>query len=457
MRFRSLAIPVRRICLRNVDFQCSQPCVFLQTDFLIGATSGDFERLVSKFYEPKEAATDGASSAVDRPLFETVWGWLTDRPEVSVGEYREGNALSLSEFEDSERRHADSTADAAADEDQPIEGQATETKNSAPLRVFTSTIRKWQTITGHAPDVSLIPPAEFQALCFIAAAGEDGILQTELAKLSGQDKRSLPRRTDNLANNGYIEKRPYYIKNVKTSLLRHRKFCRSDAPHQGNPTVKDIFKPDGFDFDHFIKVLANMLQTEGPVTLTSLHHSLGIAGGSKWQFRCVRRGLDKLEVTGIISRFRARRQVRTNKSQTHYIRCVKLVRVPTDEDRKTAHAISNVQLEEFRQRLEKEANEELNGDGDAHIDPQLEGMDDGDDIPEVEALEQVSQQYAPSFLDLDEPFTSFFFRAVQRSGVKGISTSVGERIPPQESRLTLDRQCATPFSVLSSQGLSTPC
>jgi hypothetical protein len=395
---------------------------------LIGAASGDFERLVSKFYGSTEIAADGSKSVVDRALLETVWTWLTERPEVSVGEGREGNALSLLEFEGREREHADSTADAAAGEDQPTDSQPTETKSSAPLRVFTSIVRRWQTITGHAPDVSLIPPAEFQALSLIAAAGEDGILQTEVARLSGQDKRSLPHRTDNLARNGYIEKRPYYIKNMKTSILRHRKFCRSGASHQGTPAAKDIFTPDGFDFDHFMKVLANVLQTEGPVTLTSLHHSLGIIGATKWQFRCIRRALDKLEVAGVISRFRARRQIRTNHSQTFYIRCVKLERVPTEEDRKAAHAISRAQLEEFRQRLEKEYNAELYADGDAHIDPQLENVDDGDDAPEAEALEQASQQYAPSFVDLDEPFPSIIFKAVQRSGVKGTSTSVGEHL-----------------------------
>jgi transcription factor C subunit 3 len=409
----------------------------LASDYSVGATSDDFKKLVSKFYGLTQTATTEASdSIVDRPLLETVWRWLAACPEVSVGEDREGNSLSLSEFEEIERRQA-SNADAAADKDQPVDGQTTNSMGSGPMRLSTSIIRKWQTVTGHAPDIALVAPAEFQALCLIAAAGESGILQTELVKLSGQDKRSLPKRTDKLADCGYIEKRPYYIKNMKTSLLRHRKFFRStkDGSYRGTlPTTSDIFGPDGFDFDNFMTLLVNLLDSEGPATLVSVHDSLGIDRGTTWQFRCVRRGLEKLEATGIISRFSARRKERTNNSQNYYIRCLKLNRMPTDEDRRTAHAISRAQLDEFRLRLEKEYNEAHLDDGDAdrpQVDSQI-SLQDGD-VPETEPLTQASKPVASSFFDPEEPYPSFLFRAVQSYGVKGVSTVVS-RISLLEDR-----------------------
>jgi transcription factor C subunit 3 len=417
------------ICCHFVTLPTSQPCMRISTDIYPGATSADFLGLVSKFYE-QEAGT--VSAQIDRPLLDTVWNWLTDRPEVSVGKEREGNALSLSEFEAAELQHAGPDADldagATADEDQP-----TETKSSGPLRIFTSIIRRWQTMTGHAPDVTLVPPAEFQALCLITAAGERGIIQTQLSRLSGQDKRSLPHRTDNLARHGYIEKRPYYIKNVKTSLLRHRKFCRAGEENQ--LTGKHIFTPDGFDFDYFMKLLAHTLQSEGPITLVNLHQRLAVAGGSSWQFRCVRRGLDKLEVIGIITRFRARRDIRTI-SQALYVRCVKLERMPSEEDRKAVHAVSRVQLDEFRLRLQRESDEskqlsDQNDDQipDAQLDPQLEIQEDADEVPDVGVVEQAARKFAPIFLDPDDPFPNAIFRTVQRAGVKGISTTVGHHLP----------------------------
>jgi hypothetical protein len=437
MRFRFLATKVS--CYRwNVGFQCSSLASFC-ADPSIGATSNDFKRFVSKFYGPIQAATNLASdSVVDRPLLETVWRWLTAHPEVSVGEDREGNALSLSEFEDIEHRnagqprHVDSDADAAADDIQPSDGLESNMNNSEPLRMFTSNVRRWQTITGHAPDITLVAPAEFKALCFIAAAGEDGILQPDLIKASGQDKRSLPQRTDRLASNGYIEKRPYYIKNMKTSLLKHRKFCRSakNESLQGyQPTRKDIFTPGGFDFDNLVTFLVNILESEGPVTLGSLHASLGIETGTTWEYRCLRRGLEKLDAAGIISRFSARRQTLTQSGQSYYVRCIKLNRIPTDEDRRTAHTISRAQLEEFRLRLEKEykSNEELNESRDTYHDQHLESpiaLQDVGDILEAEGLEQAFQPDAFSSLDPDEPFPNAVFRAVDCSGAKGISTIV---------------------------------
>lgn len=78
---------------------------------------------------------------------------------------------------------------------------------SAP-RIKVSQERTWQAVAGHPVDLKKLSAMQFILLSIIAAHGADGIQQPELVRLSGQDKRSVPHRTDELAKAGYIEKTP---------------------------------------------------------------------------------------------------------------------------------------------------------------------------------------------------------------------------------------------------------
>lgn len=86
---------------------------------------------------------------------------------------------------------------------------AGELPNSTPstIRLYTTENRMWQTLAGHGPDSKKIKSLDFACLSIIAARGPNGIYQHDLVKASGQDKRSLPARTDRLHEDGYIEKR----------------------------------------------------------------------------------------------------------------------------------------------------------------------------------------------------------------------------------------------------------
>lgn len=66
--------------------------------------------------------------------------------------------------------------------------------------------RVWYSLTGHAPDSSRVRALDFSLLSMIASYGPRGVLQHELVQASGQDKRSLPNRTDRLSADGYIVK-----------------------------------------------------------------------------------------------------------------------------------------------------------------------------------------------------------------------------------------------------------
>ena len=74
------------------------------------------------------------------------------------------------------------------------------------IRLYTSQNRMWYAITGHGPDESRVKSLDFICLSVIAASGPKGILQHNLISITGQDKRSLPSRTDRLRDDGYIVK-----------------------------------------------------------------------------------------------------------------------------------------------------------------------------------------------------------------------------------------------------------
>lgn len=52
-----------------------------------------------------------------------------------------------------------------------------------------------------------------------------GIIQPELTRVTGQDKKSVPVRTTMLKNQGYIEKKSVLVKNLNTSKLTLARFA----------------------------------------------------------------------------------------------------------------------------------------------------------------------------------------------------------------------------------------
>lgn len=98
------------------------------------------------------------------------------------------------------------------------------------LRLYTTEDRMWHTLTGHGPDVSKVPPHDFTCLGIIAAHGPNGIIQPNLVKISGQDKRSVPARTQRLCDNGYIIKRPTQAEGSRTSLCILKRFAVESRP-----------------------------------------------------------------------------------------------------------------------------------------------------------------------------------------------------------------------------------
>lgn len=114
-----------------------------------------------------------------------------------------------------------------------VESQPAELISGRGTRVFASESRIWRTIAGHEADFTRIPGLDFVCLSIIAASGRSGVVQNDLVRITGQDKRSLPLRTDRLHKNGYIIKRPVTIHVDKglmhTSLLILRRYSETSA------------------------------------------------------------------------------------------------------------------------------------------------------------------------------------------------------------------------------------
>ena len=86
---------------------------------------------------------------------------------------------------------------------------------------------------------------DFILLGLIAAHRGKGILQPDLIRLSGQDKRSVPGRTSRLHDRGYIEKRTVSVRSAKTSLCVLKQFVVHGPIIGQKPMPKEDIASDG--------------------------------------------------------------------------------------------------------------------------------------------------------------------------------------------------------------------
>ncbi|KAI1084169.1 hypothetical protein F5B20DRAFT_523915 [Whalleya microplaca] len=195
------------------------------------------------------------TNAHDLIVASKVWRWLVARTDVSVGVDREFNHVSLEEvlaIPEKEDDHPISAPATNTARNQPITSQAGQStlakdkrksrgssENFRP-RLHVSEERQWKTIAGHSPDLKRIPVFEWKALVDIASTKRKGILQGDLVRLTGQDKRSLPTRTDALARKGYVTKQPVILRGCRSSKLWLTQF----ANHP-----EDDDSRDGLDFN----------------------------------------------------------------------------------------------------------------------------------------------------------------------------------------------------------------
>ena len=146
------------------------------------------------------------------------------------------------------------------------------TDTTAP-RLYASQSRIWQALTGHGIDLKKVPTMEFILLSLIASHGAAGVTQPDLTTMSGQDKRSVPHRTDELCRKGYIEKRPVQAGKLRTSLCVHKKFV-SDDHFLTSGKVEDVFQYKKFVLSGFVHLLYNTLKDAGVVPTREIRKRL---------------------------------------------------------------------------------------------------------------------------------------------------------------------------------------
>ncbi|KAL8657472.1 MAG: hypothetical protein Q9226_001882 [Calogaya cf. arnoldii] len=321
-----------------------------------GAGTSDIIKSVETYYSTSASAGDGQTSSggsaipVDRKLLGKTWQWLARHPEIQVGEDGKFNKLSLSEVEQlnasrsTTQRGALENAPSTPPQVQPSTVAESPAKRAVPepvaaipekeaipcpptveVRVYVSTERRWQALTGHAFSPNKIPRMDFTCLSIIAAHREQGILQPDLIRISGQDKRSVPHRTQRLQDGGYISKIPVLVNRAHTSKLVHKRYTNETND------VGTIIRPAQNSKDNPTDVLAlnraifKLLRERKLITYVELKEKIGVSG-LKWPMRVLATHLRRLERIGCVKQVRAHPDIGT--PSPFLFRCVRHIRDP---------------------------------------------------------------------------------------------------------------------------------
>ena len=329
------------------------------------------------------------------------------------------------------------TQDQSRDEEGTVNPSATvrhEEDGSKELpRVFVSEERMWLAICGHLPDPSKVVPLEFVLLSIIASTREKGILQIDLANASGQDKRSVPNRTDRLHARGYIEKRRIQVRGALTSLLILRMFAEAPEARALTGVAGETSTRTGMpretsfvDFGPLLHSLFDHLRKEKIITHKSLRIRLDM--NTKWLRRIFSRTISKLEESGCVKRVRAASKDSVNLKW--FYPSIKYIREPTEDDltRYLSFGTTIDSMAEDSSMI-------------------LAGNDDEDDEDEVEAVRthrRESNNLSEPLVELERPcsqwnpdrlFNNTIVDAVNGSSDEGSSILV--RIPSALLQLSL--------------------
>ena len=237
---------------------------------LLGTSINNFKDYVRSFYniEPESKVNPDFQSHLiaDTRFLCRIWSWLAKHPDIQVGRSIGKHSLSLSEIESYNLQQREAIEDSeqsipsqeaahsgpdqpGVDQTFPRNGLHTVTPqpktSSTPqtvleneIRLYASTERMWLAIAGHPPDKNRVANLDFQLLSIIAASRTKGILQSDLVNISGQDLRSVPKRTDRLHEADYIEKRAVQPGKFHTSICFLKRFVRRDSQEGLDGAIK---------------------------------------------------------------------------------------------------------------------------------------------------------------------------------------------------------------------------
>jgi hypothetical protein len=340
---------------------------------------------------------------IDDSFVELVWQWVSRNPEVTVdGEPHSG---MVTESADNEG------------ESQAIDG--TKLDKYRNQRLCTGEDRVWYAIAGHGIDYKRIPPLEFQALSVVAAHGTKGVLQPDVTKITGQDKRSLPKRTDNLSKNGYIIKTNVIARGTKTSLLKLKKFAGdNEMPEDEGAPAGSVIIQYNLWFDEVMRMLK---ENDNIMAFEDIRIGLGI-NGKRFETRALHRCVRRLANVGCLRKLTARVEAPASQPDADMksVRSLHLVREPTEIDR-----IAFMRSDWQRSKLISPALIAQYTESGT-----LEEDEDEDEEAEIAQLDGESGNpkgylhRSPPMWEPDVPFPNFMYNRIQAAGIAG--TSSGE-------------------------------
>ena len=217
--------------------------------------------------------SDGYS--IDRLFQSRIWSWLIAHPDVIIDTEKYPRSISLEEAE-ALTRTSDTPIISTTEADTPPAGSQT-----SEFRVRVNQERIWNALTGHPVDFSRCPRLEFACLSGIASRRQEGIYQTDLIRLTGQDKRSLPGRTDALAKRGYISKNVVFVRGQRTSHLLLRRYVKADSAltRNGRVQVKTINREgvglvEVLEAEPLVRAIISELKKRGVISQNDLKWKL---------------------------------------------------------------------------------------------------------------------------------------------------------------------------------------
>ncbi|KXT17314.1 hypothetical protein AC579_548 [Pseudocercospora musae] len=307
-----------------------------------GLNAAQFQQAVRSFYHDKAAgqttppATDEVETLfshlapqtqtnVDDDMVQAAFQWLVGHPEISV------MVLGDSASKDDARADADQVAPAIRT---ALSGK----------RLITTLDRIWHAVAGHGVDHSRLPKHDFQLLQVIASHGSAGVLQPVATKITGQDKRSVPHRTDRLAQNGYIAKEAVVGAGTRTSVLRLAKYTsqgnQTDMP-ANQPGLRGATRPVLYHERWYNSVIQLLKDNSNIMSISDIWLGLGIAAQkSRHQKQQLARCLRRVAEVGLVRRVKAQlldrdgKIITTNSSgQERSAQAIQLLRDPAELDR----------------------------------------------------------------------------------------------------------------------------
>lgn len=344
-------------------------------------------------------APPNSSVEIDDDFLDAVRDWLEKHPDIEIESLEDESEV------DSSSKHA-------------------------TQRIFTTEDRAWQVIAGHGVDYSRVPKLSFDCLSVIAAHGPRGVFQPALVKITGQDKRSVPKRTDTLAENGYIVKLQAFDGRNKTSLLKLRRFAEPEKASkaitkldQARFNVEDDLAYTGeyMAIDEAFNQVIRLLKTNNNiVAIVDLCRALKLRKQTyfKKEFMAA---LKRFEATGCVNEVKAL----VDQSNNHYTKCLHLVREPTEQDRaafvgkKTTVNLEVDDGQEVDSAVQENHQNEIDmGEDVAEDDTE---SDAGSDMDFEQGTSSATQRIPPQWTP-DIPLNNFIFKIIDNAGPAGISS-----------------------------------